>query len=114
MVAIINAMKKEKVEHDYFIGVRITRDQKLRLGALARRSRKSISAVIRELIEKGEVIERVNQDHIQMIRQLTGEAVNLNQLARKANTFGFHEVAKRNEALAGKFEQIIKGIHNDG
>lgn len=98
----------------YFVGLRLDKELELLLGALVRRSGKSRSQVIRELIAKGYVRERINKEHIQLIRQLTGEATNLNQLARKANTFGYHDVARKCEETVDKINVIIKKIRNDG
>jgi len=88
MVANNHIMKKT-----FFISIRLNKKLQLLLYALVRRSGKSRSKVIRELILNGYVKERISKEHIQIIRQLAGEATNLNQLAKKANTFGFKEVA---------------------
>ena len=88
----------------FFVGFRLNKEEYVRLGALVRRSGKKKSEVVRELLVKGYVKERINKDHIQLLRQLTGESTNLNQLARKANTFGFHEVASKCEELVEYFQ----------
>ncbi len=93
-----------------FIGFRATESEYQRLGALGRKSGKSKSEIIRELLLTGEVRERINKEHIALIRQLIGEATNLNQLARKANTFGYTAVAEELENLKIKIEKIIKNI----
>ena len=93
-----------------FIGFRITESEYMRLGALSRKSGKNKSEIIRDLLINGSVRERINKEHVGIIRQLVGEATNLNQLARKANTFGFVAVADELEKLKIKIGKIIKHI----
>ena len=84
----------------FFVGFRLNKEEYVRLGALVRRSGKKKSEVVRELLVKGYVKERINKDHI--------------QLPRKANTFGFHEVASKCEELVEYFQKIIRQIKYDG
>ena len=95
-----------------FIGFRIAESEYQRLGALSRKSGKSKSEIIRELLMSGEVRERINKDHISIIRQLIGESTNLNQLARKANTFGFTAVANEVESQAKEIRKLINQLKN--
>ncbi len=100
---------------NHFIGLRLSDYEYGRLGALARRSGKNRCEILRELLEKGEVRERINKEHVTLIRQLVGESTNLNQLARKANTFGYAEVADDLCDQAKYINSIIREIkQNDG
>ena len=101
-------MKKNNI-----ITLRLTDDELGWLGALCRRSRQSKSETIRSLIMNGTVRERINKEHLAVIRQLIGESTNLNQLARQANTYGFFAVANRCEEMAQRINQLIKQLKDD-
>ena len=101
-------MKKNNI-----ITLRLTDDELGWLGALCRRSRQSKSETIRSLIMNGTVRERINKEHLAVIRQLIGESTNLNQLARQANTYGFFAVAERCEEMAQRINQLIKQLKDD-
>jgi len=95
-------MKKNNI-----VTLRLTDDELGWLGALCRRSRLSKSETIRSLIMNGTVRERINKEHLAVIRQLIGESTNLNQLARQANTHGFFAVADKCENMAKEVSQLI-------
>ena len=101
------------MEKKHTITLRLSHEQYIWLGALCRRSKQTQSEVIRSLIEKGSVRERITKEHIYIIRQLIGESTNLNQLARQANTYGFSAVAKRCEEMAERINQLIKQLKDD-
>ncbi|MFR9546191.1 MAG: plasmid mobilization relaxosome protein MobC [Rikenellaceae bacterium] len=93
-----------------FIGLRLNETEFQRLGAISRKSGKNKSEIIRELLLNGEVKERIKKEHIVLIRQLASETKDLNQLARKANTFGYPAVAEECKTMASSISQIIKSI----
>lgn len=101
------------MEKKYTITLRLSHDQHTWLGALCRRSKQTQSKVIRSLIEKGSVRERITKEHIHIIRQLIGESTNLNQLARQTNTYGYSAVAKRCEIMAQHIDQLIRRLKDD-
>ena len=101
-------MKKNNI-----VTLRLTDDELGWLGALCRRSKQSKSETIRSLIMNGTVRERINKEHLVVIRQLIGESTNLNQLARQANTYGFFAVADRCEEMAQHINQLIKRLKDD-
>ena len=95
------------------ITLRLSDNQLGWLRALCRRSRQSQSEVIRSLLDKGSVRERISKDHIAIIRQLIGESTNLNQLAKQANTYGFLVIAAECQDIAMRIYQIIKQLKDD-
>lgn len=101
-------MKKNNI-----VTLRLTDDELGWLSALCRRSRQSRSETIRSLIMNGTVRERINKEHISIIRQLIGESTNLNQLARQANTYGFFAVAEKCENMAKEVSQLIARLKDD-
>lgn len=101
-------MKKAKT-----ISLRLTEQENYWLKALARRSGRNQSEVIRSLIKNGHVKERINRDTLVMLRNLMGEATNLNQLARQANAYGFGMVGDDCRNLAARISQIVKQIKDD-
>ena len=101
-------MKKAKT-----ISLRLTEDENGWLKALVRQSHRTQSEVIRSLIMNGHVRERIDKDTLIVLRNLIGEATNLNQLARQANAYGFHMIADDCRNLSARISQIVKQIKDD-
>ncbi|EJP30282.1 bacterial mobilization protein MobC [Prevotella sp. MSX73] len=105
---IKKTMKKAKT-----ISLRLTEQENYWLKALARQSGKTQSEVIRSLIKNGHVKERISRDTLVLLRNLLGEATNLNQLARQANAYGFGMIADDCRNLTARISQIVKQIKDD-
>ena len=101
-------MKKAKT-----ISLRLTEQENYWLKALARQSGRTQSEVVRSSIKNGHVKERINRDMLIMLRNLMGEATNLNQLARQANAQGFGMIADDCRSLAARISKIVKQIKDD-
>jgi len=101
-------MKKAKT-----ISLRLTEQENYWLKALARQSGRTQSEVVRSLIKNGHVKERIDKQTLGMLRILIGEATNLNQLARQANTYGMGMVGDDCRSLVARISQIIKQIKDD-
>lgn len=74
----------------------------------------NLSLFIREALQRCEVKQRLSGIHLNYIRQLTGMANNLNQIAHKANAGGYASARTASEALAARVDNVIKSIENDG
>jgi len=86
----------------------------LRLEELKMRSKKSASAVIRELISNGSVRERMRRAHLDMMAQLKGVSRNLNQLTRLANAVGFGAaVAQKLRPLVAEITELLTQFRDD-
>lgn len=119
MVTIINlkseyyGQEKYSYNPSYRRTIRLTDEQFGWLRALSRRSKCSQSEVVRSLIEHGTVRERITRENLDIIRKLIGESTNLNQLARRANAYGFYRVADECRAVAQEISQLIKQLKDD-
>ena len=70
----------------------------------------TMSEFVRKVLDKGNVIERLTVEQVDFIRKLCGMANNLNQLAHRANTEGFHSVAPFHKIIISKIDEILKQI----
>lgn len=95
------------------VTIRLTDEQFGWLRALSRRSKRSQSEVVRSLIEHGTVRERITRENLDIIRKLIGESTNLNQLAKRANAYGFYRVADECRVVAQEISQLIKQLKDD-
>ena len=86
------------------VTIRLTDEQFGWLRALSRRSKR---------IEHGTVRERITRENLDIIRKLIGESTNLNQLAKRANAYGFYRVADECRAVAQQISQLIKQLKDD-
>lgn len=59
----------------------------------SRRTGQPLSTIVYDLAINGYVREPFTKDEVSMLRSLSGMANNLNQAARQANTYGFHQMA---------------------
>ena len=72
-----------------------------------------LSNYIRQAVIRGEIIPRLTRQDAEVIRQLAGEANNLNQLARKANAGGFALVMQELLRLKVRIVEIINQLSDD-
>jgi hypothetical protein len=68
------------------------------------------SEYVRRCIEKSEVKQRLSPEHLGYIRQLSGMANNINQIAKRANTAGYLETHEECRNVMGQIDDIVKRI----
>ncbi|MBR0275898.1 MAG: plasmid mobilization relaxosome protein MobC [Prevotella sp.] len=73
----------------------------------SRRTGQPLSTIVYDLAINGYVREPFTKDEVSMLRSLSGMANNLNQLARQANTYGFHQMAIDVGNVAKKVDDLL-------
>ncbi len=76
----------------------------------ARLANITASEYIRRLIRTSVVRQRLSPEHLVFIRQISGMANNLNQLAKRANTAGYAEVHQDCKATTTQLDNLLKSI----
>jgi hypothetical protein len=104
----VSARLKEKV-----ISVRVTTMEYLALKKRARDAGMSLSSFARSALLSAKVVQRIGKDDADTLRKLSGEANNLNQLARSANKDGFTGVAREITSLRNMIVDIINHLSDD-
>lgn len=105
---------KNILPHDHMVSTRLSDNLFRRLGAYSRASGESKSGVLRSLIEKGYVKERISPEMMSAIRKLIGMATNLNQAAHQANAAGYRSAGVELSALAKEIRSILNSITYGG
>lgn len=104
----VSARLKEKV-----ISVRVTTMEYLALKKRARDAGMSLSSFARSALLSAKVVQRIGKNDADTLRKLSGEANNLNQLARSANKDGFTGVAREITSLRNMIVDIINHLSDD-
>ena len=97
-------------KQEYRITLRCNTACNFKLRALARAAGIPRTEVLRQLILKGSVRERLRSEHLEWLAQLKGLARNLNQLTRLANAKGLAAVRVRHAAIVTAIEKLLKQI----
>lgn len=105
---------KNTLPKDHMVSTRLSDPLYRRLGAYSRASGETKSGVIRSLIEKGYVRERISPDMMSAVRKLIGMATNLNQAAHQANAAGYRSAASELTSLAREIRSILNSITYGG
>lgn len=104
------AIRKPK---DKVISARISGIEYMALKKRAKDAGVSLSKFARSVLLTGKVVQRISKSDADILRKLSGEANNLNQLARTANKEGFKNVASDVISLRGIIVNIINQLSND-
>ena len=78
------------------------------LKAKARLAGLTLSEYVRQAIEKSEVKQRLSSEQLGYIRQLSGMANNINQIARKVNAAGYTEFYRECRDMIDWLDKIVK------
>lgn len=113
MIKISNQNKAKKKPKEKVISARISDIELLALKKRAKDAGVSLSKFVRSVLLNGKVVQRISKSDADILRKLSGEANNLNQLARTANKEGFKNVASDMINLRVIIVSIIKQLSND-
>ena len=83
------------------------------LRAPTRRRNRSKRKVVLSLIEHGPVRKRITRKNLDITRNLMGKSTTLNQLASRANAYGFYRVADECQTAVQQISQLIKQLKDD-
>lgn len=98
---------------DKVISTRISGIEHLALKKRAKDAGVSLSKFVRSILLTGKVVQRISKSDAEVLRKLSGEANNLNQLARVANRDGFKNVASDIIKLRDIIIAIINQLSSD-
>lgn len=104
------AIRKPK---DKIISARISGIEYMALKKRAKDAGVNLSKFVRSVLLTGKVVQRISKSDADILRKLSGEANNLNQLARTANREGFKNVASDVINLRVIIVSIINQLSND-
>lgn len=97
----------------YKITIKMAKDEYGSLKAKAFEANINQSEYIRQCIQASMVKQRITTELMNHIRQLSGMANNINQIAHKANAAGYPGVHKNCLFLNGKLDDVISKIEDD-
>lgn len=110
---ISNQNTAKRKPKDKVISTRISGIEYLAIKRRATEAGVSLSKFVRSVLLTGKVVQRISKSDADILRKLSGEANNLNQLAKTANREGFKNVASDMNDLRITITGIIKQLSND-
>ncbi len=97
----------------YKVTLKMNTDEYYSLKAKARMAGVNRSEFIRRSIRSAIVKQRLSPELMKHIRQLSGMANNVNQIARTANAAGYSDVHRYCRVMIGRLDIVLKRIEND-
>jgi len=94
----------------YKVSLKMATEEYYSLKSKARLAGISLSEYVRQTIKKSEVKQRLSPEHLGYVRQLSGMANNINQIAKKANAAGYYEVVELCKNSITNLDNIVKMI----
>ncbi len=95
------------VKKESATGVRFTKSEYFIVKHKAEKAGLKISAYIRQMAINGRVMQRLNEEERQFVRQLVGFSNNLNQLTKKAHQAGIDSIKINLEAYANTINELF-------
>jgi len=105
--------KKTDEKKNYKMTIKMASDEYDTLMAKVHEAGISQSEYTRQCIKASIVKQRITPELMNYIRQLSGMANNINQIAHKANAAGYTSVHKHCLFLNGKLDDVISKIEDD-
>lgn len=96
----------------YKVTLKMATEEYYSLKAKSRMAGLTRSEYIRQCIQSSEVKQRSSPEIMNYIRQLSGMANNINQIAKKANASGYLEVHKNCVTAINDLDMLIKKIED--
>ena len=100
-------VKSAAEKKGYKVSLKMATEEYYSLKSKARLAGVTLSEYVRHVIKKSEVRQRLSPEHLGYIRQLSGMANNINQIARKANAAGYAEVHGENRDMIDRLDNIV-------
>ena len=94
----------------YMVSLKMATEEYFALKSKARQAGITLSEYIRNVVKKSEVRQRLSPEHLGYVRQISGMANNINQIARKANAAGYSEVVTECRNMINSLDNITKRI----
>ncbi len=95
------------VKKESATGVRFTKSEYFIVKHKAEKAGLKISDYIRRMSVNGQVMQRLNEEERQFVRQLIGLSNNLNQLTKKAHQAGIHSIQLNLEAYTNTINELL-------
>jgi predicted DNA binding CopG/RHH family protein len=105
--------KKEKEKLNRSINLKLTAEDFDLIKEKATKLGMKATQYVRETVLKGKVKSRFTLEELDLMRKLSGEANNLNQIARKANQAGFANVAIEIIGIMTRIKRLLDEFFNE-
>ena len=97
----------------YKITIKMDTEEYYTLKAKAREAGINLSEYIRHCIRSSVVKQHLTPEQMGYIRQLSGMANNVNQVAHRANAVGYSDVHRQCLSMNERLDNVIKKIEDD-
>lgn len=104
----IDSQLREKV-----VSTRVTKTEYLKLLEEAKSCCLSLSDFIYQILTVREVVPRISQEEMDILRKLAGQSNNLNQLTKMAHAAGIEAIIPQLSELNKGILKLIKSLSND-